>query len=301
MNKIARLYLVAWIFGFFTEVCVAADDDQRPPEHLCPITQAVMIDPVVAADGQSYEREAISRWLVTSRKSPLSNADLDHTNLIANLSLKKMISDWRPGRQRKPSNLDAKPAADIAQRIKAEFEKSGFEEVYRRFFKGVLIYKKGQPDEVRLPIAALANPLKGVFDLSQCGDSGQYLSIATGYRKGKKAKNANKVEIWLAPRFLIERNLATSASHLQPIMGDWNAATAPAGVFWTWGGWDNMGYFDYLTTNSFDDLGSEDLLEKYGRVQRARIGFIPRACPGTCTAQQLGRRAGGMFHVSFLN
>lgn len=59
-------------------------DDGRPNEHFCPITLSVMVDPVVAADGQSYERAAITRWFATSRKNPLG-ADLEHTNLIANL------------------------------------------------------------------------------------------------------------------------------------------------------------------------------------------------------------------------
>ena len=117
----------------------------------------------------------------------------------------------------------------------------GYEEIYRRFFKGALIYKKGQPDEVRLPFSGLVYPLEGTFDLSRCGDSGQHLSISTGYRKGKKAENANKVEIWLAPRFLIESNLAAAARHYQPIMGGWNAAAAPAGIFWVWGGRDDLG------------------------------------------------------------
>jgi hypothetical protein len=112
-----------------------------------------------------------------------------------------------------------------------------------------------------LPIRALANPLEGTFDLSGCGDTGQYLSIATGYRKAQKAENASKVEIWLAPRFLVERGLATTAKHLQPIMGRWDAAAAPVGLFWTYGGWGNADY-EYLVSESLDLLGSEDLWEK---------------------------------------
>ena len=142
----------------------------------------------------------------------------------------------------------------------------GYEAIYQRFLKGVLIYRPNgdgnDTGRINLPIAALGNPLEGVFDLSGCGDAGQHLSIATGYRKGKKAENANKVEIWLAPRFLIERNLAATSGHFQEIMGGWDGAVAPVGIFWTWGGWDNLGYYDYLTTNNMDALGSENLYEK---------------------------------------
>ena len=135
----------------------------------------------------------------------------------------------------------------------------GFEEVYRRFLGGVLIYKQGTAEEVRLPIAALADPLDGVFDLSGCGDTGQHLSIATGYRKAKKAENASKVETWIAPRFLMERNVSGSAAHYGPIMAGWDGARAPVGIFYDWGNWDNLGWFDYLTTKSFDEVGSNNL------------------------------------------
>ena len=63
MNKPARLCLVAWIFGIIPHSCIAAEDDQRPPEHLCPITQAIMVDPVVTTDGHSYERNALLEHL----------------------------------------------------------------------------------------------------------------------------------------------------------------------------------------------------------------------------------------------
>ena len=92
----------------------------------------------------------------------------------------------------------------------------GYEEVYERFLKGKLIYKPQEGSDVGridLPIAALANPLEGTFDLSKCGDAGNYFSISTGYRKQKIAKNESKVEIWFAPRFLIEKELKTTASH----------------------------------------------------------------------------------------
>ena len=55
------------------------DHEQRilqqevPPEFLCPITYCVMIDPVVCADGHSYERSAIERWLDTKSTSPMTN------------------------------------------------------------------------------------------------------------------------------------------------------------------------------------------------------------------------------------
>jgi len=143
-------------------------------------------------------------------------------------------------------------------------EAIGYEEVYRRFLGGKLIYTDPTSKaKTELPIRALSNPLEGTFDLSGCGDTGQYLSISTGYRKAQKPENASKVEIWLAPWFLVNKNLSSTAKHLQPIMGNWDAAAAPVGLLWTWGGWSDLGWFDYLTTHSMDGVGSEDLWEKW--------------------------------------
>lgn len=65
-----------------------------PPEFVCPITHALMTDPVVAADGNSYERLAIEAWFRRGRpSSPLTNELLPHTSLIPNNSLKKVIRD----------------------------------------------------------------------------------------------------------------------------------------------------------------------------------------------------------------
>ncbi len=124
-------------------------------------------------------------------------------------------------------------------------------QIYERFLKGVLIYRPQEGSDVgmvKLPIVALGNPLEGTFDLSQCGDAGKYLSISTGYRKEKKPENEDKVEIWFAPRFLIEKELKTTAKHFQEIYGNWNE-NAEVGMFWTW--WnDDLKYFDYLTTKN---------------------------------------------------
>lgn len=471
------------------------DEERRPVEHKCPITHEVMKNPVVAADGQSYEREAITRWLTTSQRSPATNEILPHTNLVDNLFLKRVIDDWKPDplekkfvnimqealdrrfskslttlsdydseialcssqdfwktfettvctdnngikllkdtcthsytkalanlerentrnlqdyiqglndrKKRKiqdikerterrarevisslvPSRTQKDDAEDdgfvsfdfgyhpqinqqvcgadsleksatdlseqeivrvsyadfitrhshkqmmdwqqrfsgidaltrrlalleekigemmtlrqrfseidvltrrlslLEERIKEKEEISpktavivrpalseivipeiarGWEDIYRRFYHGKLVYRPTVGSDVgkkELPIAALANPLDGVFDLSRCGDTEQSLSIAIGYRKSKQAENAKKVEIWLAPRFLIARNVETTAGHFRGIMREWgNTDVAPVGVFWTHGNWE-MSLFDYLTT-SFDQLSDNKLYKK---------------------------------------
>jgi U-box domain len=59
----------------------------------CPITGVPMHDPVVAADGHTYEREAIARWLQINDRSPLTGAILAHKNLVPNYMLLSSLQD----------------------------------------------------------------------------------------------------------------------------------------------------------------------------------------------------------------
>lgn len=338
MNKIARLFLLAWVLGTVTATCAETEEQlDGPSEYYCPITHEVMTDPVLASDGFTYQREAIQNVFSTASRtavrSPMTNEPLENLTLIPNRALKALVNDWiqknKPIisqeeldsqvilffaqekslrdvlmfesdfgvmmmreidklkeqnelqtrqivllkenlRGRENPNTEAVPRPVVNDIVIPEIAR-GCEEVYRRFVMGKLIYKpdpNSNNGKIKFSFRLLANSLEETFDLSQCGDSGQHLSISIGYRKCKNAENANKnkVEIWLAPRFLIEKNLGTTASHYQPIMADWNAAVAPVGVFWDWGTWDNLGWFDYLTSNSFDQVGDNDLHEKWRRA-----------------------------------
>ncbi|XP_024185642.1 putative U-box domain-containing protein 50 [Rosa chinensis] len=72
------------------EVC-----NDVPSVFLCPIFQEVMKDPHVAADGFSYEREAIGEWLRMGRDtSPMTNLQLTHTTLVPNRTLRSLIQEW---------------------------------------------------------------------------------------------------------------------------------------------------------------------------------------------------------------
>jgi hypothetical protein len=56
---------------------------------LCPITQTAMVDPVLAMDGHTYERNAIERWFANGRAtSPVTNARLSSLTLVPNHALK---------------------------------------------------------------------------------------------------------------------------------------------------------------------------------------------------------------------
>lgn len=88
--------------------CVVAngrhvDDDEDSKEFpnffLCPIFQEMMKNPHVAADGFSYELEAIEEWLKTGRDtSPMTNLKLKDKLLTPNHGLRALIQDWQKKR-----------------------------------------------------------------------------------------------------------------------------------------------------------------------------------------------------------
>ena len=63
-------------------------------KHLtCSITQELMVDPVFAADGYTYERKEITRWLASNNTSPKTNLPLETKTLFPNISAKQQIEE----------------------------------------------------------------------------------------------------------------------------------------------------------------------------------------------------------------
>jgi hypothetical protein len=59
----------------------------------CPITHEVFKDPVVAADGITYERQAITGWLTTHDTSPMTNIPLANCELHPNNLVRTLIEE----------------------------------------------------------------------------------------------------------------------------------------------------------------------------------------------------------------
>ncbi len=74
----------------------AVEDDREPPSYfLCPISQEIMNDPHVAADGFTYEANTLREWLQLGHNtSPMTNSRLAHCNLIPNHALRSAIQEW---------------------------------------------------------------------------------------------------------------------------------------------------------------------------------------------------------------
>ncbi|EEC85093.1 hypothetical protein OsI_32462 [Oryza sativa Indica Group] len=71
-----------------------------PSFFICPMTQEIMKDPHIAADGFTYEGEAIKDWLQRGHKtSPMTYLSFTHHELIPNNALRFAIQEWQMKQQ----------------------------------------------------------------------------------------------------------------------------------------------------------------------------------------------------------
>ena len=86
----------------------AETEGERPPDvFTCPITQDLMIDPVLATDGHTYERRAIEDWLVSHSTSPMTGAELEMKAVFPN----HVVRGHRSARgTRRSEHLTLRPA-----------------------------------------------------------------------------------------------------------------------------------------------------------------------------------------------
>ncbi|CAM0944663.1 unnamed protein product [Alopecurus aequalis] len=80
----------------------SSDEASTPSDFLCPIFQEIMSDPHFAADGFTYEAEAIRAWLDSGHDtSPMTNLKLLHKVLTPNRGLRSAILEWQEQYQRR--------------------------------------------------------------------------------------------------------------------------------------------------------------------------------------------------------
>mmetsp|Transcript_4742 Transcript_4742/g.7201 ORF Transcript_4742/g.7201 Transcript_4742/m.7201 type:complete len:565 (+) Transcript_4742:214-1908(+) len=68
-------------------------------EFTCPITREIISEPVIAADGHTYDKSAIEQWIhfmqnkLMKPTSPKTGEELEHLHLIPNHNLKRLLRD----------------------------------------------------------------------------------------------------------------------------------------------------------------------------------------------------------------
>lgn len=66
-----------------------------PSYFRCPLSLELMLDPVIVASGQTYDRSSIQKWIDSGLNiCPNTHQILTHTNLIPNYTVKAMILNW---------------------------------------------------------------------------------------------------------------------------------------------------------------------------------------------------------------
>ena len=97
-------------FGWSSE-----DADPAPESTTCPITYDVMRDPVLASDGNTYERAAIQQSMDSgNHRSPLTNLRFANQTLTPNLYAKSRIAEWEQNNKGK-SGLEKTISKQLAQ------------------------------------------------------------------------------------------------------------------------------------------------------------------------------------------
>lgn len=161
----------------------------------------------------------------------------------------------------------------------------GYEDVYLRFVKGYLVYRpnpKNNVGRVELPIGAFPNPLEGTFDLSRFVEATRnaagLLTVSVGYKKERSAVNLSRVEVWVVPKFIVEKDQATIAAHFSPIIGEF---IAPVGLFWTTENDEDLKPYDYLVASSLDEIASKSLYHLWSEKSFPRPQNLIRRIGGS--------------------
>ncbi|NGX32502.1 MAG: hypothetical protein K1060chlam4_00550 [Candidatus Anoxychlamydiales bacterium] len=67
---------------------------KHPKEFDCPISLAVMKDPVLAKCSHTFERSNIEEWLKKNPSCPECREKIDRTDLVSNRALKNLIQSF---------------------------------------------------------------------------------------------------------------------------------------------------------------------------------------------------------------
>lgn len=71
-------------------------DEIAPKEFICPLTLAVMVDPVLTRHGHNFERDSILKWIARDTGlCPITRKPLRISDVITNHHLRSRIHRWR--------------------------------------------------------------------------------------------------------------------------------------------------------------------------------------------------------------
>eukprot|EP01126_Amoeba_proteus_P043780 TRINITY_DN4827_c0_g2_i3.p1 TRINITY_DN4827_c0_g2~~TRINITY_DN4827_c0_g2_i3.p1 ORF type:complete len:334 (-),score=85.59 TRINITY_DN4827_c0_g2_i3:94-1095(-) len=74
---------------------VKVESTEPAAEWICPITEQLFVDPVLLADGYTYEKSAITDWLQDHNTSPITDEVLTSRIMLPNNTIKQKIEAWK--------------------------------------------------------------------------------------------------------------------------------------------------------------------------------------------------------------
>lgn len=171
----------------------------EPPR--CPITQDFMRDPVMASDGQTYERAAIEQWFQSHSTSPYTGAALTDKSLKTNWAIKQLMESYFNPPVSGPSATASKPAGPVVmQEIKTIKKKLTHTFDGKKYLAVELSCgSAGELATTRKPVIVI-----GVIDVS--GSMGE---SATPYNPGGENDGFSRLD-------LVKHSIATIQKSLQP-------------------------------------------------------------------------------------
>lgn len=100
-----------------------------PRSFYCPLTMEVMVDPVIDAEGNTYERKALLQWLSHYGVSPVSRQPLNSNLVVPNFALRDTIHEvmgaaWVNQRTEEVRHQYSSEMEDTSEHSNCEFSQS---------------------------------------------------------------------------------------------------------------------------------------------------------------------------------
>ncbi len=87
----ASALIAEWHSHFFSPPVMLGELSGHTSIEAVGCLQVLMVEPVIAADGHTYEKAAIQTWLQQHTISPVTGAFLAHTRIVPNVLIKSAV------------------------------------------------------------------------------------------------------------------------------------------------------------------------------------------------------------------
>jgi len=141
-----------------------------------------------------------------------------------------------------------------------------------QYYNGILQYT---PEDGGPKIVLKFSDFKdGTFDISACGNEAQWQVITQSMPRFfiVEGENKDKLVTLVVLRQVVEQAVKEDPNHpFSPILETW-PVDKPVGLFWRYGNYKNLAWFDYLTTSTLEEISRSNLFENWKKSSMARGG-----------------------------